>query len=145
MGRQREIGVLRSALESLLAGQGKLLMLVGEPGIGKTRTAQEMTSHAEDLGILVLWGRCYEGEGAPPYWPWVQPLRSYVQLANPGQLASNMGSGVADLAGIVPELHEVFPDLTSPPRYPLLGHSGIITSQPQEIRGTPKLVQKRLD
>ena len=42
---------------------------VGEPGIGKTSTAKELASHAENLGVQVLWGRCYEEEGTPPYWP----------------------------------------------------------------------------
>ena len=71
VGRQRELAELRSALEESLAGRGQMAMLVGEPGIGKTRTAQELTSYAETQGARVLWGRCYEEEGAPPYWPWV--------------------------------------------------------------------------
>ena len=76
VGRQREMGELTVALEDALSGQGRLVILVGEPGIGKTRTAQELASHAEGLGAQVLWGRCYEEEGAPPYWPWVQSIRS---------------------------------------------------------------------
>ena len=67
VGRQRELGELRAALEESLAGRGRLAMLVGEPDIGKTRTAQELASYAETRGIQVLWGRCYEEEGAPPY------------------------------------------------------------------------------
>ena len=116
VGRHREIGELGNALESVLSGHGKLMMMVGEPGIGKTRTAQEIAICAENLGVRVLWGRCYEGEGAPPYWPWVQPLRSYVRSADPDQLTSTMGSGAADIASIVPELHQVLPDLTPPPQ-----------------------------
>ena len=79
MGRQREMQDLNTALEEALSGQGRLVMLVGEPGIGKTRTAQELAAHAEARGAQVLWGRCYEEEGAPPYWSWVQSLRSYIQ------------------------------------------------------------------
>ncbi len=81
VGRQREMGELRAALEDTLAGRGRLVMLAGEPGIGKTRSAQELAAYAETLGVQVLWGRCYEEEGAPPYWPWVQPMRAYVQQA----------------------------------------------------------------
>ncbi len=69
---------LTSTLEEALSGQGRLVMLVGEPGIGKTRTTQELASYAESRGAQVFWGRCYEDEGAPPYWPWVQTMRSYV-------------------------------------------------------------------
>jgi len=71
---------------SAVSGKGRLVMLVGEPGIGKTRTAQELASDAETLGSQVLWGRCYEEDGAPPYWPWVQLIRSYVQQKDAEQL-----------------------------------------------------------
>ena len=91
VGRQREMGQLRIALEDALSGHGRLVMLVGEPGIGKTRTAQELTSYAETLGAQVLWGRCYEEEGAPPYWPWIQPIRSYAQQRDAEQLQSEWG------------------------------------------------------
>ena len=73
---------LTSTLEEALSGQGRLVMLVGEPGIGKTRTTQELASYAESRGAQVFWGRCYEDEGTPPYWPWVQTMRSYVQQAS---------------------------------------------------------------
>ena len=76
VGRQREVAELRAALDDALAGRGRLVMLAGEPGIGKTRTAQELAVYAEQRGALVLWGWCYEGEGAPPYWPWVRWTQS---------------------------------------------------------------------
>ena len=66
MGRQREMRELKAALEDAFLGEGRLVMLVGEPGIGKTRTAQELSSYAETLNAQVLWGRCYEEEGALP-------------------------------------------------------------------------------
>ena len=77
-GRQREMAELQAALEDAISGQGRLVMLAGEPGIGKTRTAQELASQAVALDAQVLWGWCYEEEGAPPYWPWIQPLRSCI-------------------------------------------------------------------
>jgi hypothetical protein len=70
VGRQREMGELKAALEDTLSGRGRLVTLVGEPGIGKTRTALELATYAGLRQAQVLWGRCYEGEGAPPYWPW---------------------------------------------------------------------------
>jgi DNA-binding CsgD family transcriptional regulator len=103
------------ALEDALSGRGRLVMLAGEPGIGKTRTARELGSHAEALGAQVLWGWCYEVEGAPPYWPWVQPIRSYFQQRDPEQLRSEMGPGASDIAQIIPELGERLPDLKPPP------------------------------
>ena len=115
VGRQQELAELRAALEESLAGQRRLAMLVGEPGIGKTRTAQELAAHAESRGVQVLWGRCYEEEGAPPYWPWVQPIRSYVQQRDAEQLQSEMGPGAADIAEIVPEIRRKLTDLELSP------------------------------
>src|SRR5918999_2487935 len=100
VGRQREIGELKVILENALSGQGQLLMLVGEPGIGKTRTAQELAAAAELRGALVLWGWCYEEAGAPPYWPWVQVLRVLVQQHNPDRLWAEMGPGAAASPGL---------------------------------------------
>ena len=72
VGRQRELAELTAALDDALSGEGRLFMLVGEPGIGKTRTTQELASYAEQQGAQVFWGLCYEEEGTPPYWPWVR-------------------------------------------------------------------------
>ena len=105
---------LRAALDGALAGHGQLGMLVGEPGIGKTRTAQELAVLAEQRGTQVLWGRCYDGEGAPPYWPWIQPIRAYVQQASAEQLTAEMGPGAADIAKILAEIRVKLPDLETP-------------------------------
>jgi predicted ATP-dependent serine protease len=67
VGRQAEMGALQAALEDALAGRGRLVMLVGEPGIGKTRTAREFVTHAGQRSALGLWGRCHESAGAAPY------------------------------------------------------------------------------
>jgi predicted ATPase len=115
VGRQREMDQLREALMAAQSGRGRLIMLVGEPGIGKTRTARELTSHAEADGARVLWGWCYEEAGAPPYWLWIQPLRSYIQQQDPDQLRSQMGLGAADIAEIIPKVREKLPILETPP------------------------------
>ena len=62
-----------------------------------------------------MWGWCYEEEGAPPYWPWVQPIRSYVNESEPEQLRAEMGSGAYDISGIVPEVRAKLPDLKPAP------------------------------
>jgi predicted ATPase len=115
VGRQREMGDLKAALEDALSGRGRLLTLVGEPGIGKTRTAQELATYAGLRGAQVLWGRCYEEQGVPPYWPWVQAIRSYVRERDPEQLQSAMGAGAADIAEVVSDVRERLPHLEKPP------------------------------
>ena len=56
VGRDRELEYLRGALNKALAGHGRLVMLVGEPGIGKTQTAVELGRYAAERGACVLWG-----------------------------------------------------------------------------------------
>ncbi len=115
VGRHREMAELRTALDDAIAGQGRIVMLAGEPGIGKTRTARELSAHAEQRGAQVFWGWCYEDGGAPPYWPCLQPIRSYVQQAESEQLRSEMGAGAADIAEVLPEVSGRLPDLSKPP------------------------------
>ncbi len=115
VGRQREMSELTAALDDAMSGNGRLVMLAGEPGIGKTRIAEELADRARSLGAQVLWGWCYEREGAPPYWPWVQPIRSYVLETDPGKLQVEMGPGAADIAELIPEIREKIPDLGQPP------------------------------
>ena len=116
VGRQREMGELKACLEDSLAGRGRLVTLVGEPGIGKTRTAQELATYAGLRGARVLWGRSYEEQGVPPYWPWVQAIRSHVRERDPEQLRSEMGSGAADIAEVVSDVRERLPDLQPVPQ-----------------------------
>ena len=111
VGREKEMDELRAGLEDALSGRGRLMMLVGEPGIGKTRTSEEFATYARLRNVQVLWGRCYEGEGAPAYWPWVQIIRSYVHDKEPKELASEMGPGAADIAQVVSEVKERLPGL----------------------------------
>ncbi|MEJ7786519.1 MAG: AAA family ATPase, partial [Solirubrobacteraceae bacterium] len=76
IGRRRELDSLRASLGGAVNGAGRLVLCVGEPGIGKTRLAQELAGLALAGGTAVAWGRCIEAEGAPAYWAWRQVLRS---------------------------------------------------------------------
>ena len=76
VGRTAEVAELRAGLADVVAGRGRLYLLAGEPGIGKTRSCQEVVGIARQLGVRPLWGCCHEGEGAPAYWPWTQVLRA---------------------------------------------------------------------
>src|SRR5512133_779514 len=103
IGRQRELDALQAALARAVSGQPGVALLTGEPGIGKTRTAQELVEHAGRLDVLALWGRCPEEPGAPPYWPWLQLIRRYVSLQDVAFLEETLGSAAAYVAALDPE------------------------------------------
>jgi DNA-binding winged helix-turn-helix (wHTH) protein len=115
VGRDHALDHLRAGLNSALAGRGRLLLLAGEPGIGKTRTAEEFAAETRRGGTAVLTGRAHEGEGAPAFWPWVKLLRACVAGADPSTLASDLGPGAAEIAELVPELRERLGELPAPP------------------------------
>ncbi len=114
VGREAELGELRGAADESLEGRGRMVLIAGEPGIGKTRTAEELATYAQVRGANVHWGRCLEDEGAPAYWPWVQAIRSYVRGADPVALAWEMGRGAADIARVVPEVADRVGEVSSP-------------------------------
>jgi hypothetical protein len=93
VGRDRELGELLAGLDHALAGRGRLFLIGGEPGIGKSRLAGELVNRARARGARVLIGRCWEAGGAPAYWPWVQALRSYVRDSEPLRLRAELGAG----------------------------------------------------
>jgi tetratricopeptide (TPR) repeat protein len=114
VGREGELAQLVDALENSLSGLGRLVLLSGEPGIGKSRLADELAAEARGLGASVLWGRCWEAGGAPAYWPWLQSIRSLVRDLRPAAVRSRLGRGGPELARVLPELSAVVPDLAAP-------------------------------
>jgi predicted ATPase len=104
VGRVQELEALRRALGRALRGHGGLVMLTGEPGIGKTRTAEQLATHARNGGAEVLWGASYEERGAPPYWPWLQIARGWGDANDFGDVRERLGANAAELARLIPEL-----------------------------------------
>ena len=94
-GRTRELTQLRRWLADALAGHGRLVVLTGPPGIGKTRLAEELANAARGDGTRVLWGRAIQERGAPPLWPWRQILNAAGQADAQVQLTGEAGAGSA--------------------------------------------------
>ena len=115
VGRSREMAILEAAWARAADGHGQLAMPAGEPGIGKTRTAKELAQRVQEMNGQVLWGWCYEGEGAPSYWPWVDALRAYVRRAEPELLRAQLGTGAAAISEMIPEILEKLEDIVPPP------------------------------
>jgi tetratricopeptide (TPR) repeat protein len=99
-----------AALDTAAGGQGRLLLLAGDPGVGKTRLAQEVALHAQTRGFHVLAGRCYEQYAAVPFFPFVEVLTNALGLASP-TLLQETPHRFPYLGRLVPDL------LTGPPTY----------------------------
>jgi predicted ATPase len=114
VGRERELAELLAGLDDALAGRGRLFLIAGEPGIGKSRLTDELAALARQRGVRVLYGRCWEAGGAPTYWPWVQALRARVREQAAEELREQLGAGASELAQILPEVREVLGDVAAP-------------------------------
>ncbi len=77
VGREREQALLRDSLTAALGGQGGLVLISGEAGIGKTALAEALCGEAAERGALVLVGRCYDLTETPPHGPWVELFGRY--------------------------------------------------------------------
>jgi DNA-binding SARP family transcriptional activator len=90
VGRERELAELLPIADAALAGRGAVVLIGGEPGIGKSRLAEALARHAADRDAQVAVGRCWEAGGAPPLWPWVQALQA-LRDADRDELAGLLG------------------------------------------------------
>jgi DNA-binding CsgD family transcriptional regulator len=105
VGRETELVQLQAAFERAADGQAELVLVAGEPGIGKTALCEQLITYAVGRGGRALVGHCYEeGSRAQPYLPFVQALRTYLLAGDPAGLHQDLGSEAATLAWIVPEI-----------------------------------------
>ena len=106
VGREAELATIATAIETVAQGQGRLLLLVGEPGVGKTRLAQEITLLARSQGFRLLTGRCYEPQQSLAYAPFIEALAQAVPLTE--------AAALTPLAERWPEVARLLPDHAAP-------------------------------
>jgi tRNA A-37 threonylcarbamoyl transferase component Bud32/tetratricopeptide (TPR) repeat protein len=107
VGREAELRQLQSAFDGAMSGQGSLMMVVGEPGIGKTALCEQLSTYVTLRGGRALVGHCYEeGSLSLPYLAFVEALRSYVLSCETKDLQKELGTGAADVARIISEVRE---------------------------------------
>jgi tetratricopeptide (TPR) repeat protein len=107
VGREPELKQLQSAFDGAMSGQGALMMVMGEPGIGKTALCEQLATYVTLRGGRTLVGHCYEaGSLSLPYLAFVEALRSYVLTREAKDLREELGSGAADVARIISEIRE---------------------------------------
>jgi tetratricopeptide (TPR) repeat protein len=104
VGRDRELAELRAGLKDALGGRGRLFLISGEPGVGKTGLVEEFSAQASRLGPYVVWGHCWESGGTPAYWPIIQILRQCAKREEFAKDVETLGDGIPLLASLVPEL-----------------------------------------
>jgi len=105
IGRSAELAAITGWLDAALVGSGRLVLCLGEPGIGKTRLAEELVAKARDRGMATTWGAALEVEGAPAYWPWRQVLAGLG--VDPDQILSGRGPARDDRYRLFDEVTEV--------------------------------------
>jgi DNA-binding SARP family transcriptional activator len=108
VGRGRESGFLRDWWTSVQEGDGRLLLVDGEPGIGKTRLVAELARAVEEDGALVLWGRCDEGP-VTPFQPFAEALGRYFQSISADRISHMPDWQLTELSRLVLRLREYAP------------------------------------
>lgn len=114
VGRAAEVERLRQRFEDAKGGRGGLVMLVGEPGIGKTRTSDEFAAWVAESGGRILSGRCFEGDWAPPYGPFAEAIEQYARDADIEELRADLGPGAGPIARLAPAVRERLSDIPEP-------------------------------
>lgn len=117
VGRDAEAAELTHLLDRMLTGQGGLVLVGGEPGVGKTRLARELMVTARERGCICLTGHCYEMEGAPPFVPFVEMTEEVVRLL-PQAVRAAMGDLAPEIAAMVPSLRRTYADIPQLPEVP---------------------------
>ena len=118
VGRESELAQARRLLDEAVAGHGGVLLLGGEPGVGKTRLAEEVLAEGRQRGCLALTGCCYETDGTTPFIPWVEIVERSASIVPNAAFREALGDAAPEVAKLFPELRQMFPDIPPPIELP---------------------------
>jgi hypothetical protein len=107
VGRRDDRRMLDAALRAAIGGEGQAVLVAGEPGSGKSRLLAWLGDRASGLGARVLSAQCLGGPAEPPYWPWIEILRTYARQVPPDAVRSVFRGAAGRLAPLVPELAQL--------------------------------------
>jgi class 3 adenylate cyclase/tetratricopeptide (TPR) repeat protein len=117
--RDAERARLRQLVDDALVGRGRLALVAGEAGVGKSRLVAEIADEAQARGMRVLTGHCVEMSGTPPYLPYVEIIEEVISSPrSPAALREALGDVAAEIARIAPALRRAFPDIPPPIELP---------------------------
>jgi len=121
VGRERELASLLSGLDHAASRRGRLFVISGEPGVGKTRLADEIAAAADAKRMALLVGHCSEHDEAVAYLPFVEILENFIdRTSNPDVLRTALGDQGPELARLSPKLKNILPELPPPLEQPTL-------------------------
>ncbi len=112
-GRDQELADLVQALDTATRGNGQLVLVTGDAGIGKTSLLEALAGHVAVTDVRMVWGRCWEAGGVQAYWPWTQVLQSCTAELDMVTVASRLGPDAAELVHVLPELAMRLPGLSA--------------------------------
>lgn len=118
VGRRAELDRITDAIRRAVQGHGGVVLVSGEAGVGKSRLVQEAETVARREGMLALVGRCLDTDAAPPYQPLVEQIEQALRTAPPEAVRAALGENAPELAKLVPELRQRYPDMPSPVSMP---------------------------
>jgi class 3 adenylate cyclase len=104
VGREAELSVLEDSLLSALRGDGGVVIVGGEAGMGKTRLVNTLSARARRLGCVVVSGGCSEAELSLPYLPFLEAIGNYLAYADLAALKERLGSAAEELAQVFPQM-----------------------------------------
>lgn len=104
VGRQRELTMVMTCYEAAKGGHARVVLVTGEPGMGKTRLLNEVALHSAQDGAVVLRGEASEAEGMPPFLPFVEALGRHIRMTQEDQLCRQVAAAPEALVSLLPEL-----------------------------------------
>jgi predicted ATPase len=113
VGRSRELAALRALLTEAGGEGGRVALLAGEPGSGKSRLVRELAQEAAADGVLVLYGAC-DAVVRTPYGPFVTALEQLTRISEPDVLRADLGTGGGELTRLLPDLSQRVGELPAP-------------------------------
>jgi predicted ATPase/class 3 adenylate cyclase len=106
VGREDEVSTLEDALLAACRGEGSVVVVAGDAGMGKSRLCTELADRAERIGATVLEGSCSEADIALPYLPFLEAIGNYLSTGESAKLRERLGVHVQELSKVFPQLAE---------------------------------------
>src|SRR5689334_6342893 len=106
VGREDEVSTLEDALLAACRGEGSVVVLAGDAGMGKSRLCAELADRAERIGATVMEGSCSEADIALPYLPFLEAIGNYLSTGESAKVRERLGVHVHELSKVFPQLPE---------------------------------------